>query len=71
MEHRCEKNSKQFVGAAPLRQFARLEKSTYLVGQGNKFEIWDEALWNSKCIQWLESESDEGGLSEELERISL
>ena len=56
---------------APLRQFARLEKSTYLVGQGNKFEIWDEALWNSKCIQWLESESDEGGLSEELERISL
>ena len=56
---------------ALLRKFAKLDKSSYLVGQGNKFEIWDEALWNEKCVQWLETAAEEEVLSEELERISL
>lgn len=28
-----------------LRDYARLEKKVVLVGQGNKFELWSEALW--------------------------
>ena len=28
--------------APPLRQFAQLEKRVVLIGQGNKFELWDE-----------------------------
>ena len=28
-----------------LRQFAALDKHVILVGQGNKFELWDEAQW--------------------------
>ncbi len=28
----------------PLREFARLVKNVVLIGQGNKFEIWDEAM---------------------------
>lgn len=28
-----------------LRQFAALDKHVILVGQGNKFEVWDEAKW--------------------------
>jgi MraZ protein len=28
-----------------LRQHARLEHRVVLVGQGNKFELWDEARW--------------------------
>ena len=56
---------------ALLRKFAKLDKSSYLVGQGNKFEIWDEALWNEKCVQWLETAAEEEVLSEELARISL
>ena len=28
-----------------LREFAGLEKQVMLIGQGNKFELWSEALW--------------------------
>jgi hypothetical protein len=28
---------------APLREFAGLDKRVVLVGQGNKFEVWNEA----------------------------
>ena len=28
-----------------LREYAQLEKKIVLVGQGNKFELWSEALW--------------------------
>ncbi len=30
---------------APLRKFAGLEKDVALVGQGVRFELWDEAKW--------------------------
>jgi MraZ protein len=30
----------------PLRPHAGLEKNVVLVGQGNKFELWDEANWS-------------------------
>ena len=33
---------------APLREFASLEKHVVLIGQGNKFELWDEARWEGK-----------------------
>jgi len=28
-----------------LRQYAALDRRVILVGQGNKFELWDEARW--------------------------
>lgn len=28
-----------------LRQFAALEKSVWMVGQGTHFEVWSESLW--------------------------
>src|SRR5688572_30585726 len=30
---------------AELREYAALQKNIMLVGQGKKFEIWDEAYW--------------------------
>jgi MraZ protein len=36
-----------------LRDFASLEKNAILIGQGNKFELWDEATWNEKRDAWL------------------
>lgn len=36
-----------------LRRFASLDKRVALVGQGNKFELWDEDTWNSRCEEWL------------------
>ncbi len=36
-----------------LRRFASLDKRVALVGQGKKFELWDEDTWNGKCDEWL------------------
>ena len=39
-----------------LRSYAELDKKVMLVGQGKKFEIWSEDLWNSKRDAWLEED---------------
>jgi MraZ protein len=36
-----------------LRRFASLEKRVALVGQSNKFELWDEDTWNGRRDEWL------------------
>lgn len=56
---------------APLREFAMLDKAVFLVGQGNKFEIWNDELWSAKCDQWLKEDLDTESMSAELEQISL
>ena len=55
----------------PLREFAVLEKRVVMIGQGNKFEIWNEELWNSEREKWLSQEAEEGPLPTELESLSL
>lgn len=40
---------------APLREYAKLERQAALVGQGNKFELWSEALWHEKRDAWIEA----------------
>jgi len=49
----------------------RLEKRIILLGQGNKFEVWDEQTWNDRRDQWLEETDSDEGLSDELESLSL
>ncbi|WP_424948065.1 division/cell wall cluster transcriptional repressor MraZ [Candidatus Spongiihabitans sp.] len=56
---------------APLREFAMMTKSVLLVGQGNKFEIWSEQLWNARRSQWLQEDMDLENLSVEMEQLSL
>ncbi|HEY5655332.1 MAG TPA: division/cell wall cluster transcriptional repressor MraZ, partial [Woeseiaceae bacterium] len=53
-----------------LRDFAALDRQAILIGQGNKFELWDEERWNEKRDSWL-SDDDEVGLPSELESLSL
>ena len=38
---------------APLREHAQLKKQIVLAGQGNKFEIWDEANWTAQNDEWM------------------
>jgi MraZ protein len=38
-----------------LRKFAALDKKVALVGQMNKFELWDEDTWKSKQEDWLQN----------------
>jgi len=53
-----------------LREFAGLGRQAMLIGQGNKFELWDEDSWNQKRDEWLR-EDDETDLPAELESLSL
>jgi len=53
-----------------LREFASLDKQAMLIGQGNKFELWDEDIWNQKRDEWL-NEEDDGDLPADLESISF
>lgn len=56
----------------PLREFAKLDKRLVLIGQGNKFELWDEDAWSAKREDWLAEEGAEGlQLPPELESLSL
>ena len=53
-----------------LREFAGLDRSSVLIGQGHKFELWDEPRWNEKRDAWLNAD-DDGDLPPELESLSL
>jgi MraZ protein len=56
----------------PLRDYARLQKKAVLIGQGKKFELWDEQTWTQRRDQWLEGEGGEGiELPEALGSLSL
>jgi MraZ protein len=44
-----------------LRNFALLDKRIAFLGQGNKFEIWDEIIWNQQRDAWLEGVNDRDG----------
>ncbi len=40
-----------------LRRYAGLDKKIMLVGQGKKFEIWSEDVWNARRDAWLDEEN--------------
>lgn len=52
-----------------LRQYATLDKHVVLVGQGNKFELWDQSQWLQRTEQAVLLPSD--GLPPELDGFSL
>ncbi|MCK4869631.1 MAG: division/cell wall cluster transcriptional repressor MraZ [Gammaproteobacteria bacterium] len=55
-----------------LRDYAGLEKRVMLIGQGKKFELWDEDQWNNGRNGWLaESHQNTAELPEQLQELSL
>ena len=54
-----------------LREFAGLGRHGMLIGQGNRFELWDEARWNERRDLWLKNEDAAIDLPSELESLSL
>jgi MraZ protein len=54
-----------------LREYARLDKKLVLVGQGNKLELWSEALWLAEREQALEDSGPDAELPEELISLTL
>lgn len=57
--------------APPLREYAGIEKSTVLVGQVNKFELWDADFWNAQRDEWLAEAQGNIETDEVLSQVSL
>lgn len=55
-----------------LRDYAHLNKEIVLVGQGKKFELWDEKAWHAHRQAWLQEESERGEeIPAELQDLAL
>lgn len=61
-------NSGRVLIAPALRQYAELEKNVVLVGQGKKFELWNQEAWDQLIAR---SAGFAEGLPPELEGFSL
>lgn len=67
----CEMDSNgRILLPAKLREFADITKSTVMIGQGNKFELWDEQTWNTLMDACLEEDFGDI-LPVELESLSI
>jgi len=54
-----------------LREFGALTRDAVLVGQGVRFELWDEERWNQRRDEWLASEESATDLPGDLGSLSL
>ncbi len=55
-----------------LREFAKLEKKVALAGVGNKFEIWNEEIWDQKCADWMaQGDAAAGDMPDPLTSLTL
>jgi len=54
-----------------LREFARLDRNAILIGQGTRFELWDEQRWDERRDEWLNAEPSAELLPPELGSLSL
>lgn len=55
----------------PLREFASLEKRVVLLGQGNKFEIWNEEGWQTWRNSVLADGDDDGDPMPDLDSLAF
>jgi len=55
-----------------LRSYSDLTKKAVILGQGNKFEIWNEKAWEAQRDEWLETVGDDSvPTPESLQSLSL
>lgn len=54
-----------------LRDYAELDKTVMLVGQGKKIEIWSESLWEDARVTWLAENMGENNHSVPMELAML
>ena len=55
-----------------LRSYAELAGPAVILGQGNKFEIWNEKAWEARRDEWLDSvDNDSVPTPESLKSLSL
>ena len=54
-----------------LREYAGLSRQAMLVGQGARFELWDQAHWTERREDWLKVDEASEALPPELESLSI
>lgn len=54
-----------------LRKLAGLEKRVMFLGMGNKFEIWNEDIWEKKCSDYMSGDGDGADLPDALRELSI
>jgi MraZ protein len=54
-----------------LREYASLSRQCMLIGQGARFELWDEAQWDAQREEWLKAGEQSTDLPAELTSLSL
>ena len=55
----------------PLRDFAKLDKQIVLIGQGSKFEIWDDLRWQQNTVDCLADKINKDDLIGDLGTLSF
>ena len=56
--------------STPLREYAKFGRKVVLIGQGKKFELWDEDLWAQRMEEWL-GDKDDADMPEALAELTL
>jgi MraZ protein len=56
---------------ALLNDYAKLSKNVILLGQGNKFEIWDASHWQKRSQDWIKSGINLEHLTDKLKGVTL
>lgn len=65
-------NSGRILLPSLLRDHAKIDKKIVLIGQGKKFEIWNEETWNEETQQWLDNAPESiDEIPEEMRSLSL
>jgi MraZ protein len=54
-----------------LREFAGLERAAWIVGQGKRLELWDEARWKLQRDAWMKHEQGAEEAAPGLSDLSL
>lgn len=39
----------------PLREYAEIDKKVSMIGQGDKFEIWNDSAWDNGRDEWVKA----------------
>ena len=65
-----DKNGRLLI-PPPLRDFAKLDKQIVLIGQGSKFEVWDDEKWTQSTQEWMQEEINKDELIGDLESLTF
>ena len=61
----------RFLIPTPLRDYAGIQKKIVLLGQGSKFELWSENIWNKNMKSWLVSQTNDDSNNNALSELKL